>query len=184
MHCLTNSSIIINHYDFIYVWLKTLSSLYCQEPAHFTSSSRRIYGFDGAVEERQRSPLDIQIVYQHHVRGFFAAIACCHVIHAREICVWKPAKTVRYHVSMQALQRLWSHSVDCGIWLNLNSFTQRLSTRVIYRLTVQTLPDGLETQFTSLDTVFVVSGGRCELGISFWNNSCRYASDDPTSPKF
>jgi len=33
---------------------------------------------------------------------------------------------------------------------------------VIYRLTVQTSPDGLETQFTPL----VVSGGRCELGIS------------------
>jgi len=63
--------------------------------------------------------------------------------------------------------------VDCCIWLNLNFFTKRHATRVIYRLTVQTLPDGLETQFAPPDTTqsqrqycLVVSGGRCELGIS------------------
>ena len=36
--------------------------------------------------------------------------------------------------------------------LNLNLFTKRHATRVVYRLTVQTLPDGLETQFTPPDT--------------------------------
>ena len=48
----------------------------------------------------------------------------------------------------------------------------RHATRVVYRLTVQTLPDGLETQFTPPDRLtrhrqhcLVVSGGRCELGI-------------------
>ena len=46
------------------------------------------------------------------------------------------------------------HAVDCCIWLNLNGFTKRHATRVIYmyRLTVQTLSDGLETQFTPPDT--------------------------------
>ena len=37
---------------------------------------------------------------------------------------------------------------------------------MIYQLTVQTLPDGLETQFTPPATTHVVSGGRCELGIT------------------
>ena len=36
--------------------------------------------------------------------------------------------------------------------LNLNLFTKRHATRVVYRLTVQTLPDCLETQFTPPDT--------------------------------
>ena len=61
------------------------------------------------------------------------------------------------------------HAVDCCIRLNLNFFTKRHATRVIYRLTVPTLPDGLETQFTPPDTtqtvLSVVSGGSCELGI-------------------
>jgi len=35
---------------------------------------------------------------------------------------------------------------------SLNLFTKRHATRVIYRLTVQTLPDGLETQLTPPDT--------------------------------
>jgi len=59
------------------------------------------------------------------------------------------------------------HAVDCCIWLNLNFFTKRHSTRVIYRLTVQTLPDRLETQFTPPDTTqTALSGGQCELGIT------------------
>ena len=53
-----------------------------------------------------------------------------------------------------------NHAVDCCLWLNLNFFTKRHTTTVIYRLTVQTLPDSIETQFTP------VSGGRCELGIT------------------
>ena len=44
------------------------------------------------------------------------------------------------------------HAVKCCVWLNLNLFTERHATRVIYRLTVQTLPDCLETQFTPPDT--------------------------------
>ena len=36
--------------------------------------------------------------------------------------------------------------------LTVSCFTKRHATRVIYRLTVQTLPDGLETQFTPPDT--------------------------------
>jgi len=44
------------------------------------------------------------------------------------------------------------HAVDCRISLNINFFTIRHTTRAIYRLTVQTLPDGLETQFTPPDT--------------------------------
>ena len=75
------------------------------------------------------------------------------------------------------------HAVDCCISLNLNFFTKRHATRVIHRLTVQTLPDGLETQFTPPDTTrqdrLVVSGGQCELGIKvrrpkFWSGyQCR-----------
>jgi len=46
------------------------------------------------------------------------------------------------------------HAVDCCvIWLNLNLFTKFHATRVIYRLTVQTLPDGwrLETAWPDTD---------------------------------
>ena len=39
------------------------------------------------------------------------------------------------------------HAVDCCIWQ-----TKRHATTVIYRLTVLTFPDGLETQFTPPDT--------------------------------
>ena len=46
----------------------------------------------------------------------------------------------------------YKHAVDCCIRLNLNFFTKRHATRVIYRLTAQTLPDGLETRFTPPDT--------------------------------
>ena len=38
------------------------------------------------------------------------------------------------------------------VTIGLNFFTKRHATRVICRLTVQTLPDGLETQFTPPDT--------------------------------
>jgi len=47
--------------------------------------------------------------------------------------------------------RKCKHAVDCCIWLNLNCI-KRHATRAIYRLAVQTLPDGLETQFTPPDT--------------------------------
>ena len=60
----------------------------------------------------------------------------------------------------------YKHAVDCCISLNLNFFSKRQATRVIYRLTVQTLPDGLGTQFTSPDTTkTALSSGRCKLGI-------------------
>jgi len=59
--------------------------------------------------------------------------------------------------------------VDCFVCLRLNFFTKRHATRVIYRLTVQTLPDSLETQFTLPDTTQTALSclvcGRCELGI-------------------
>jgi len=48
--------------------------------------------------------------------------------------------------------RKCKHAVYCCVRLNLIFFTKRHATRVIHRLTVQTLPDGLETQFTPPDT--------------------------------
>ena len=44
------------------------------------------------------------------------------------------------------------HAVDCRIRLNRNFFTRRHATTMMYRLTVQTLPDGLQTQFTATPT--------------------------------
>jgi len=44
------------------------------------------------------------------------------------------------------------HVVKCCILLNLNFFTKRQATTLVLRLTVQTLPDGLETRFTPPDT--------------------------------
>ena len=43
------------------------------------------------------------------------------------------------------------HAVNCCMWLNLNYFTKRHATRANYRLTLQTLPDSLESQFTPPD---------------------------------
>jgi len=54
------------------------------------------------------------------------------------------------------------HAVDCCIWLNPNFFTERHATRVIYQLTVQTLLDGIETQFTPSDTT--PTGPSCLAG--------------------
>ena len=48
--------------------------------------------------------------------------------------------------------RKCKHAVDCYIRLISNYFTKRHATRLIYRQTVQTLSDGLETQFTPPDT--------------------------------
>ena len=48
------------------------------------------------------------------------------------------------------------HAVNCCIILGLNCSTKRHATTVIYRLTVHTLPDGLETQFTPPDTMQTV----------------------------
>ena len=59
------------------------------------------------------------------------------------------------------------HAVDCCvIWLNLNLFTKFHATRVIYRLTVQTLPDGWRQDRLTRHRQdrLVLSGGRCELG--------------------
>jgi len=57
-------------------------------------------------------------------------------------------------------------AVVCCIWLNLNIFTKRHATRVIYRLTVQTLPDGLETQFTPPDPT--QTGPSCVVWRAVW----------------
>ena len=56
------------------------------------------------------------------------------------------------HTQRRCTPRKCKHAVDCCMWLGLNFFTKRHATRVIYRLTVQTLPDGLDTQFTLPDT--------------------------------
>jgi len=65
------------------------------------------------------------------------------------------------------------NAVDCCIWLNLNFFTKRHATRVIYRLTVQTLPDGLETQFTPPDTTQTALS--CRVWRAVWTEHyCEY----------
>ena len=69
------------------------------------------------------------------------------------------------HTQRRCTPRKCKHAVDCCMWLGLNFFTKGHATSVIYRLTVQTLPDGLDTQFTLPDTVLSCLGGRCELGI-------------------
>ena len=58
------------------------------------------------------------------------------------------------------------HAVDCCIWLNLNFFTKRHAMRVIYRQTVQILPDSLETQFTPPDTT--QTGRSCLVWRAVW----------------
>ena len=67
------------------------------------------------------------------------------------------------HTQRRCTPRKCKHDVDYCIWLGLNFFTKGHATSVIYRLTVQTLPDHLETQFTPP----VASGGWCELGLIF-----------------
>ena len=52
------------------------------------------------------------------------------------------------HTQRRCTPRKCKHAVDCCMWLGLNFFTKGHATRVIYRLTVQILQDGLETQFT------------------------------------
>ena len=56
------------------------------------------------------------------------------------------------HTQRRCTPRKCKHAAACCVWLNLNFFTERHATRVIYRLTVQTLPDGLDSQFTPPDT--------------------------------
>ena len=56
------------------------------------------------------------------------------------------------HTQRRCTPRKYKHALDCCIQLGPNFFTNRHAMRVIYRQTVQTLPDGLETQFTPPDT--------------------------------
>jgi len=55
--------------------------------------------------------------------------------------------------------------------MGLNFFTKHHSTRVIYRLTVQTLPDGRRSRLSSYYLIrhrhdrLILSGWGCELGI-------------------
>ena len=56
------------------------------------------------------------------------------------------------HTQRRCTPRKYKHALDCCIRLGPNFFTDRHAMRVIYRQTVQTLPDGLETQFTPPDT--------------------------------
>ena len=63
-----------------------------------------------------------------------------------------PSRPTAHTQQRHCTPRKCKHAVDRCIRLGLNFFTKRQATRVIYRLTVQTLPDGLETQFTPPDT--------------------------------
>jgi len=63
------------------------------------------------------------------------------------------------HTQRRCTPRKCKHVMDYCIWLNPNVFTKRHAMRVIYRLTVQTLPDGLETQFTRPDTTQTALAG-------------------------
>jgi len=58
------------------------------------------------------------------------------------------------------------HVVKCCILLNLNFFTKRQATTLIIRLTVQTLPDGLKTQFTPPDTTQTAQS--CRVWRAVW----------------
>jgi len=65
----------------------------------------------------------------------------------------RPASCLTAHTYSDVVRHAnCKHAVHCCIRLNLNFFSKRHATRLIYRLTVQTLPDGLETQFTPPDT--------------------------------
>ena len=57
----------------------------------------------------------------------------------------------------------YKHAVDCCICVNLNFFNKRQATTVIYRLTVQTLPDGPETQFTPPDATQTALALSCRV---------------------
>ena len=70
------------------------------------------------------------------------------------------------HTQRRVRHAKCKHAVDCCIWLNLNFFTKRHATRVIYRLTVQTLPDSLETRFTPPDTT--QTGPSCRIWRAVW----------------
>jgi len=60
----------------------------------------------------------------------------------------------------------FKHAVDCCIWLKLNFFTKRHATRVIYRLTVKTLPHGPKTQFAPPDRT--QTGPSCLVWQAVW----------------
>ena len=66
----------------------------------------------------------------------------------RQLCLAARPPTRSDVVRQENVNTLWTAAYD----ENLNFFTKRHATRVIYRLTVQTLPDGLETQFAPPDT--------------------------------
>ena len=63
------------------------------------------------------------------------------------------------------------HAVDCCIWLNLNFFTKRYATRVIYRLTVQTWPDivsRLNSHRLTRQTVLSCLAGGVKWALKWW----------------
>jgi len=69
------------------------------------------------------------------------------------------------HTQRRCTPRKCKHAVDYCIRLNLNFFTIRHSTRVIYRLTVQTLPDVLETHSHRLTRQ---TGPSCHVWRAVW----------------
>ena len=64
---------------------------------------------------------------------------------------------------------------------NLNLFTKRHVTRVIYWLTVQTLPDGLKTQLTPPDTT--QTGPSCLVCATRLQRRIRKSRRAPSSPR-
>jgi len=62
----------------------------------------------------------------------------------RQLCL-----ATRLPTQRRCTPRKCKYTVDCCMWLNLNLFTKHRVTRAIYRLTVQTLSDGLETIHTT-----------------------------------
>ena len=79
----------------------------------------------------------------------------------RQLCL-----ATRLPMQRRCMPRKCKYTVDCCMWLNLNLFTKHRVTRAIYRLTVQTLSDGLETIHTTWHDRLVLCGGRCELGMN------------------
>jgi len=81
------------------------------------------------------------------------------------------------HTQRRCTPQKCKRAVDCHVWLNLNFFSKRNAMTVIYRLTVQTLPGGLETRFTPPDTT--------QHCIVLWTGHkirWHYSSDDTLSP--
>ena len=73
------------------------------------------------------------------------------------------------HTQRRCTPRVCKHAVDCCTGLNLNLFTKRQATRVIYLLTVQTARRSRDSSHCLIrhrQHCLVCSGGGCELGLN------------------